>query len=308
MVFINAMVFVALATAVELGFYGYRKLSGASEPPVPISLQLKYETDQFGFRKVTNAKPESRTRALVLAGCSMIFGHGLKDQADTIPQMVADAADGYFVSNLSTPGGGMHTVLAHVLSGDFEEATGIKERASKPLFVYFHYTWHVERAVGSSQINEWRRGLPYFEISADGKVISKESFALARPLTTLLYEVISSSNTARFFNFSWPAKITDAHREYSFRLIKEIRDVFKQKTGSDDFYVVNLSADDRTDETLRQAMAKWGIRYLDYQHLFEVDNPEYWIPNDGHSTRVLNEIIANQLLKDLAISRKASET
>ena len=257
---------------------------------------VMYTIDAEGRRVTPQSNLSERREFLLLFGCSYTFGIGVKDD-ETIPFYTAQEAPRYRVYNYGVAGYGSHQMLVQLqsdaLRSEIAEPSGIA--------VYAFIDHHVRRVSGTSD-GAWSHlwDGPFFIVDDAGQLVTRGGFRWERPLLTFLNYAVSRSQTATYFNRSFPP-MTDAHVDLTVRIIKEARDVFATKFGSDAFYVV-VYPQSKLTARLIPRLERAGVKYLDYSQLFEKQGNGLFIPNDGHPTPAAHHIVARQLASDLGIA------
>jgi hypothetical protein len=254
---------------------------------------VEYSIDAEGRRVTPQTNVAARTDFLVFFGCSYTFGEGLQDD-ETLPAQAAADAPGSHAYNYGFPGYGPHQMLAQLqgenLRAQVPEAHGIA--------VYTFIDHHVRRANGTSDaLWGYLWDGPYFVVGGDGALVRHGGFRRDRPLRTFFDYLVSRSQTAQFFNRSFPPT-TDAHVDLTVRIIAASRDQFAAQFGSDAFYVVIYP---RSKIDIAARLQRAGVKVLDYSHLFD-GRDGMFIENDGHPAAAGNRVLARQLTTDLGIA------
>lgn len=295
-VLINLAVFVALVVAVEIAFWAKGKIT--PKPAGPAMFPIRYEEDEFRRRLVRNSNPAKRSRLLIVAGCSYVYGDAISTE-ETLPQLLSNKAYDYFVYNYGFRGGGPYSFVKALSDPGFLNKIASDKQGGEPVVVYIFWAELIKRSiVPLSYAYRVRMREPYYELTDDDRLIDRGPYHQAKPLRTWIYRILSASHALRHFNFDWPPYLTEGDIDYTARLLREARDVVRDKLGTDRFYVVNYMSSERVNDRVAAKLKGWNMNFLDYRHYLR-GHPEYWVPSDGHPAGKLNEVVAELLLRDL---------
>ncbi|MCB0429373.1 MAG: hypothetical protein H6585_04395 [Flavobacteriales bacterium] len=267
--------------------------------------KARYATDAYGRRRVPLSADSSRTGTILMFGCSVTFGSGLNDD-ETLPYFLGLNMKDYQVYNYADMGYGTQQMLAILEKTDLH--TQVSLSSEPPVLVYVFIDPHIERNIGSMYVyNKWGSNMPYYERSSDGIPVRKGSFRTGRKGRSYFYHILGKSNIARFLNINEIHKVN--HDDYIFTadLIARARDLFKERYGSDRFYVMIAAASLR-DPTFPDELKARNIRYFRYEDRLEGNRADYEFPHDGHPNRKWTEAIAGFLAADLKQELKHADS
>ncbi|MFI5350893.1 MAG: hypothetical protein ACHQ2Z_15200, partial [Elusimicrobiota bacterium] len=222
-----------------------------------------YSIDRHSRRITPGQQSGRRDRPLLFFGCSFTFGFGVDDD-QTLPHDFARLAPAYRVYNYALLGYGPQNMLARLKETDIRSEI---PETGKAVAVYVFIDDHVRRAIGSMTWTATSQfDLPYyFARSPSGDLTRRGTFDTGRPVVTALYRLAAKSAVVRHFAVEFPPETTDAHLELTARMIAESRDAFKEKFGSDEFYVLFFpEVPDTVDSRLAPMLRARGIRSLEY--------------------------------------------
>jgi hypothetical protein len=174
--------------------------------------------------------------------------------------------------------------------------------------VFFFIADHIARVVGSSHVSAgWGRDFSLYTIGADGELTRQGSFATARPFRTLFYDLVNSSNVARYFHVVLPQRYSDQDYHLTAQIMKESQDILEKEFKLQGFYVVISPAfDERQVRIYRRfmvALQRVGVKYLDFTHLYDTRDVKYRVGDeDYHNSGLADRLIAAEIVKDLGIA------
>ena len=219
-----------------------------------------YSTDSLSRRIVPGRKADQHPAGLIIyLGCSYTFGEGVNDD-ETMPFDVSQLAPDYVPYNYGFRGYGPQQMLAKLQSSALTQEV---ERTGHAIAVYTFMNDHVRRAIGAMRDMSFASHHPYYSLDQEDTLVRHGSFASGRPMTTLLYRVLSRSQTLDFFKADWPS-VTDADVRFTARIIAESQRLFREQFVSDEFYVLIYPGASRYGDLLVPYLAQAGIKYLDY--------------------------------------------
>jgi hypothetical protein len=135
-----------------------------------LTYDATYDIDQNGRRRMPSVQG-TRTNAVVLFGCSLIFGVGVND-GDAFPAQLQGRLDDHTrVVSLALAGYGPHQVLRQLET--HRDASAIQALHPDALF-YAAIPDHVHRAAGRST---WESGGPHYEPDTHGNARFVGAFA-----------------------------------------------------------------------------------------------------------------------------------
>jgi len=251
-----------------------------------------YSTDAYS-RRITPIKDSDRQSVgfILYFGCSFTFGEGVNDD-ETMPFYVSQLAPEYQPYNYGFRGYGPQQMLAKLQSDEITEEV---DQAGHGVSVYTFIDGHVPRVIGSMRALYFVRYHPYYTLDRDDRLVRRGSFTSGRPILTRLYWLISKSQTLKYFRIDWP-RVNENHIRLTARIISESRRLFREKFGSDAFYVLIYPGAIYYGKRLIPYLEQADIKYLDYSDL-----PSEKIPYDGHPTAKAHQAVAKRLVKYLGI-------
>jgi hypothetical protein len=263
--------------------------------------RAEYSIDALGRRVTPTDHSEPKKATILFFGCSFAFGEGLNDD-ETLPYYVGKDAPCYRTVNYGFIGYGPQQTLARL-----QDDKALDElRGSNVILVYAYMgepkVGHIDRAIGSLHLYGWARHFPYYHVDPSGRLVRDGSFKTGRPCRDAIYSALRKSAVVRFLGINIPWSIRQDHVDLAARIIEESRNVFKERFHSDEFYVVSFpGAEPSTNKALMAALAKAGIRVLDYSGL-KMSGPDYRIPVDEHPTAKWNKELAALIVRDLGLA------
>lgn len=249
-----------------------------------------YSIDAFSRRK-TPVKDSDRPSlgSILYFGCSFTFGEGVNDD-ETMPAYVSRLAPEYRPYNYGFRGYGPQQMFAKLQSAELAEEV---DRSGHWIAVYTFIDAHVSRVIGSMRSLYYTAQHPYFTLDRDDHLMRNRSFASGRPALTRLYQLLSRSQTLKFFRSDWP-RVKEGDLRLTARLISESRTLFHEQFNSDDFYVLIYPGSTIYGKRLIPYLKQANITYFDYSSL-----PFEKIPYDGHPTARTHQAVAERLTRDL---------
>ncbi|MCB9079087.1 MAG: hypothetical protein H6631_15915 [Anaerolineaceae bacterium] len=257
-----------------------------------------YSTDDYSRRITPVQNRKDRNNYILFFGDSFTFGHGVNDN-ETLPFYAAQLASDYQPYNYGFSGYGPQQMLAKLqsqhLKQEIEENQGIA--------IYTYLDDHVSRSIGSMRVyNQWGRVMPYYTLDANNNLVRKGNFTSGRPLLSTFYIIVGKSQTARYFNVNFPAKITDSHVELAAKIIAASREAFTEEFNSDNFYVLFFPSVSGQANKIIPYLEKANINYLDYSTLYARTQSDLWIAGDAHPSAKGYKIVAAKLVEDLKLT------
>lgn len=267
--------------------------------------RAEYSIDALGRRVTPSVSSEPKKATILFFGCSFTFGEGLNDN-ETLPYYVGKDAACYRTLNHGFIGYGPQQMLTRL----HDDKALDELRGSNVILVYAYMgepkVGHIDRAIGSLHLYGWARHFPYYHVDPSGRLVRDGSFKTGRPCRDAIYIATRKSAIVRFLGINIPWSIRKEHVDLTARIIEESRNVFKERFHSDAFFVVSFpGAEPSTNKPLMTALAKAGIRVLDYSGL-KMSGPEYRIPVDEHPTAKWNEELAAMIVRDLGLACEKS--
>jgi hypothetical protein len=251
--------------------------------------EATYCIDTAGWR-VTPGPVAPDARALLLLGCSFVFGQGLDDDATIAAQVRRQTAGRAMAVNLGVPGYGPHQTLAFLQAE--RERLALRDH---PVLgaVYLAAPFQVERSVG-----RWTNagGDPRFELDGWGVrrvgVFEKPSNSvLPRTVLGLLLPRLSSA-------WPWPNEQRRHDELLYVALLKSIDELLRQRYNIPLTVVLWPSRGPFVTERLRKALEARGLRTARADALTgEFDLGRLTIPRDQHPNVAGARLIARVVLR-----------
>jgi hypothetical protein len=137
----------------------------------------------------------------------------------------------------------------------------------------------------------WAFDFPYYKII--GNELSRSgSLSTGRVMTSILYRIMDKSNFLKLISYN-PPKNKPKHIEYTYRIIKESKELFSSRFKGD-FHVAIApsSCDDFETDLLIQKLIQNNISVKKYYHW---NYANLTIIGDGHPTGEMNKILAEMI-------------
>jgi hypothetical protein len=165
----------------------------------------------------------------------------------------------------------------------------------------------VGRVIGSSNVSAgWGRHFPYYDMNERGELVARGDFVHGRPWTTLAYYFWTKSNLMAYLRIDLPLCYTVHDYALTAKVLKESGQLLAEQTRLRGFVVILGQAYDTTQRqiirSVRDALSREDVAYLDYTELFDMDDPQYRLP-DYHNSARANRAIAARLVADLGLAR-----
>ncbi len=184
-----------------------------------------YHTDACSRRITPRLATQPAEAFALFFGCSMTFGEGLQDD-ETLPARFADLRPRYRSYNYAFSGYGPQQMLEHLKNPELPAQIG----EGNGILVYPFIDDHVPRAIGSMVVVEnWGRTFPCYALDASGNLRREGTFWSARPVVSRLYQMLFLSETVRFFDLSFPPRLTAGHLRLTSAIIAESYRQFKAR-------------------------------------------------------------------------------
>jgi len=261
-----------------------------------------YRTDRWGRRETPTTAGTPRTSFLLFFGDSNTFGEGLS-QTETLPYYAGELATGCRPYNYGVSGYGPAQLLAlgrlRRLPPEVPEHDGYA--------IYFFIPAHVGRVIGSSNVSTgWGRHFPYYDMNERGELVARGDFVHGRPWTTLAYYFWTKSNLMAYLRIDLPLRYTVHDYALTAKVLKESGQLLAEQTRLRGFVVILGQAYDTTQRqiirSVPDALSREDVAYLDYTELFDMDDPQYRLP-DYHNSARANRALAARLVADLGLAR-----
>lgn len=256
-----------------------------------------YTTDECGRRTSLTASFEPRPSHALFFGDSVTFGYGVLDHESVASQIGLRTSD-YRPYNLAAPGWGPQHSLALLEETDLRAEVG--ERGGFALYTLIDA--HIRRCMGSMrEMQGWGRLGPYYELDGEGVARHRGNFVEGRPLTTFVYRVLDESRALQHLEIEIPP-LGERHYELCAAVLARCRDLYREKFGSERFYVV-LFPGMRRAARARPHLEARGLNVLDYSERSPA-NGKWKLDGDGHPNAAANAEIAGWLIADLGLAAR----
>lgn len=284
--------------------YGYQLLasheqvSTKKKPDGSACYSVTYRTDALRRRSVGTRERVGRPN-LLLFGCSVTMGEGLKDE-DTLQYALADQLPDVNVLDYAVHGWGPTHALRKLQSGEIAPHRGAA--------VYMLIPAHVSRVIGDSR-TFWLFDAPYYEVLPDGSVRGGESLRSMRPWRTVLQEALVAAKRHSWLltalHAEFPLRHGEADFEQTAAVLAAARDSYRKQFGGEFFVAFHPTWDLAPEENrvahdrLLALLEKRGVPVLD--HAREGSSPPDVIDPDcdWHPSGALNRTFAAELAVDL---------
>jgi len=285
--------------------YGYQLLASHEQtstkrkPDGSACYSVRYRTDALRRRSVAARERPGRPH-LLLFGCSVTMGEGLKDE-DTLQYALAGELPDVNVLDYAVHGWGPTHALRKVQSGDIPPHHGAA--------VYMLIPAHVSRVIGDSR-TFWLFDAPYYETLPDGSIRGGQSLRSMRPWRTAVLEALVTAKRHSWLltalHAEFPLRHGEADFEQTAAVLAAARESYRSRFGGEFFVAFhptwdlapagNRLARDRLLALLEQR----GVPVLD--HAREGSSPSDVIDPDcdWHPNGTLNRSFATALAADLA--------
>lgn len=276
-----------------MGYFLLPNVEGAREVKLfekDTLFDVRYSTDSFRRRipEDRSTYDRGRERHAILLGCSFTFGYGL-DYGNTMSAILEEMDTSYSAYNYGFSG-----LAPHQLALMFEPGIDIINRKSVPqekgFMLYTYIGDHLDRVYGSSNFLAWGFESPDVSV-VDGRL----EVAERNRAKVALSHLMTRSKTLSLFRvgFNYPRKEA-FYRRFAGLINYMSARYHSQHPGNP--FLVGLYPENWGPRHKETYDLGW-VPFLDSTvHLvrvpdppdFEVMNPKYWIPHDGHPTRTLN--------------------
>jgi hypothetical protein len=257
---------------------------------------VQYSIDALGRRVTPGAAAGPRSTFLLFFGGSATFGEGVQD-SETFPYSVAERVPQVRVYNYGFHGYGPQQLLARL------ETQDLRAQVAEPdgTLVYLFIDAHVNRAIGSMVVyTGWADTAPFYRPGRDGALVRQGTLTTGRPITSILYSILGSSQVLKRLHVDVPLTISERHIDLTARILAASEERFRQQFGKGRFVVVIYPGSIHAVR-LGRALERHGVEFLDYSALFDAADPVYAIPNDWHPSPRAHRRLAEQLVRDLGL-------
>lgn len=232
----------------------------------------------------------------VFLGDSFVFGIGVSDR-ETLPYHFSREIPGYRAYNRGFGGYGPNDLVVRA-----RRETGSFVEESSGYVFYFYFADHAARLLGGMQyLGLWGADHPYLR-SEEGRIVHEGSFREALPFRVALAWAWARSQITRFFHLDWPVSVDEEQAEFLARVVRALKEEYEARLPGARFVFVMAPGEGRDAARLLPALDKLGIETLDYSgfQLERYVKGRRRIPWDGHHTPEANQVLADQLARDLA--------
>jgi hypothetical protein len=258
-----------------------------------IIYSIKYSTDANSLRVTPLDTSRTRTKYAQFYGCSMTFGEGVQSN-ETMPYYFGKYDSNFRPYNFAYSGYGPHQMLARLEIKNVKKI--VKENTGVGFYIYIND--HVNRVLGTMTNYSYNGGqAPYFH-EVNNQLKHDGLFKDGRKVRSWIFEQLLKSNILKLFKIGYPFKITEQDYELTAEVMAEASRDYKKQFKNDNFYVIIYPT--TIDSSLIINLLKQkGVKVLDYSKLFNPLEKGYAIPFDEHPTALANEILIQQLVKDI---------
>lgn len=245
--------------------------------------------------RFTPDQDSSKSKYALFFGCSIAFGYGLNDN-QTFPYYFQKetGANSY---NFAFSGYGTQMMLARLQYQNLREYIPKNEKVGAAYYIFY---WdHIERAIGSmARHTQWMHYSPNYELQ-DGKLVRDRFFKDGRPVRSWFYENFYQSSILKYFDFTFPTKLSDSHFDLVSEMVLEAKREYEKQFGNDSFYVVIYPTYEELDPKLVKAfyahLKKKGITIIDLNENFKFGPANSIHAHEPHPNAAANQEIAKAL-------------
>jgi hypothetical protein len=265
---------------------------------------VHYSIDPQSRRLTQNLHSGPCSEALLVMGCSFVFGEGLED-AETLPSQLGVAAPELCSYNYGFRAWGPGNLLQRVRMPGF--AAEFPEQQGRAVYVFIDH--HLARLVGNlslSRLNPiWRWVLPDFRLDSQGRLEFRGIMARSRPLESRIHRLLGASGLLRHFTVDFPARFGEQDYRLFTSVVTELKAELARRKGIREFTLVFYPGS-QLAPVLIPYLQGAGIRVLDYSRLDLgklVESPA--IPGEGvHPSAAANRVLAERLARDLGLNKR----
>ncbi len=260
---------------------------------------VSYSVDAYSRRITPIQNPENRSLHLLFFGCSYTYGEGLREN-ETLPFRAGEKALSFMPYNYAYHGHGPSQMFRKLKSSTLSSEVAQKEGS----LIYVFMDEHIQRTAGFMRfIANWGENHPYYDLTPEGEILDKGTFASGEPLRVILYKVLNKSHLLNHFHADFPLRVTDKHVLLTARLIEESAKLYRQQFPSGKFYLV-LYPGSRDAERIKNAVKDKGVIVMDYSNLFSSEDPRYYLDSeDRHPNALAIQTLAAQITGDLNLQQ-----
>lgn len=238
-----------------------------------------------------------KSKYALFFGCSIGFGHGLEDNQTLAYQFQENSPCNSY--NYAYSGYGTNHMLARLQYQNLRKIIPKKEKEGAGFYIFY---WdHIERSIGSmARYTEWLHTSPYFEFQ-DGKLVRDKAFKDGRPFVSSFYEAVYQLSCVKYFDMTFPAKLSDQHFDLVSEMVLESKKTYKKQFENDNFYVVIYPTYEEIDPKLLKAfyasLKKKNIQVLNLNEDIHYDASYSIHAHEAHPSAFANETIAKLLVE-----------
>jgi len=260
---------------------------------------VNYSTDNLGRRMTLPQKKEPENSAVIVAGCSFVFGEGVEDQ-QTLPSSLQRRWPQSRVFNFGRSGSAPNAFLEALEDPEYRFFNDISKEQG--YFIYNVIDDHIARSIGSMvrlRKDPFSWLLPNYDVSGD----QPRYLGTFEQSRSLIFKAITKSSLATYFGVSFPAEDLGAVQKTA-KLLYFIQQRVISKKPQFKFVVVLHPHDPIHVPSLKQELEKLGVNVLDYSR-YNIAALMLGRSNllDGHPSQWSNEVMADLISKDLRTSR-----
>lgn len=242
---------------------------------------------------------QDTTREIVFLGCSVTFGVGLNDTACMAHK--TGQATQYNTVNLGVQGYGTHQVYQLFL----KKFAGVSN--GNRVFVYTFIYDHILRANG---VYDWSTAGPYFKIHADSLIHSGSLLMNVETHAPKYIHYLSGLGAFRFLrkmliNVDTRRRVNNLRQadfDRCFLMIKTMAEI-AERSGSQFFLLDwggnqwndNMINEDLMADFKKKLQSLSNLRIIKVSSILDLNDPQYFQPDDGHPSALANEKLAVEL-------------
>lgn len=256
--------------------------------------KTSYRIDASSRRIVGAQSADSDAKKnLVFLGCSFTFGSGVGDE-ENFPYYFSKNRSNFNTYNMGIPGAGANDILDDLRS--FKRFADISKTGG--LVVYTATDDHIERSTcdigcyGKNYKDSVLKKSNYQYDAASQMLINKGSFENSRPMTTMIFNVLSKIGLIE--SLVVPLHFSDQQLELYVMMVEEMKKTAKEKLNSD-FYYIMYPGYQKEWPRLKPLLKKYSIKYLDLSKMdFKKSTKNRQsIILDNHPTKLSHFLYAN---------------
>jgi hypothetical protein len=153
--------------------------------------------------------------------------------------------------------------------------------------------------MGAMSLMSWKFKDVYYRITPEGRLIRQGSFQTGRPFLTKMYRFLNQSSILKALGIDFPVRISRKHIQLTAQALRVIYQRFRTIYPGGEFYVL-IFPRSRYGDALMQDLKESGIWFLNYTHLFSMEDAQFFIsPEERHPSALAYQLIAKQVVQDL---------